>query len=51
MIRNNKLKIDNRSVSRMSVHGASITAVFPDRDHVPRKNIRNKLSEILITGN
>ena len=35
----------------MSVHGASITTISPDRDRIPRKNKKKNLSEILITGN
>ena len=37
MIRNEKLISDNKSVSGISVHGASITTVSPDRDRIPRK--------------
>ena len=33
--RNDKLRSDNPSVSSMSVHGASITAVSPDKDRIP----------------
>ena len=35
----------------MSVHGASITTLLPDRDRISRKNEKKKLSEISITGN
>ena len=35
----------------MSVHGASITTVSPDRDRIPREIKKKKISEILITGN
>ena len=51
MIINNKLISDNRSVSSMSVHGGSTTTISPDGDCIPRKNFKNKLSEISITGN
>ena len=51
MIRNKKLISDNLSVSSMSVHGGSTTTIFPDGDRIPRKNLKNKLSEISITGN
>ena len=51
MIRNGKLISDNRSVSSMSVHRASITTVLPDRYHIPQKNLTKILSEISITGN
>ena len=51
MIRNKKLISDNRSLSSMSVHGASITTLSPYRDHIPRKNNNKKLSEILIIEN
>ena len=50
MIRNNKLISDNQSVSIMSVHGASITTVSPEKYCIPRK-IKKKPSEILITRN
>ena len=51
MFRKNKLINDNQSVSSMSVHGASITTVSPDGESIPRKKVKNKLSEISITGN
>ena len=35
----------------MSIHGASITPVFPDKDCIPQKDLKRKISEILITGN
>ena len=35
----------------MYVHGASITAVSPGGECIPRKKGGNKLSEISITGN
>ena len=38
MIRNNKLISDNRSVSIIPVHVASITTVSPDRYRIPGKN-------------
>ena len=42
--RKNKLISDNRSVSSMSVHGASITTVSPDGERTPRKKGLKKLS-------
>ena len=36
--RKNKLISDNQSVSSMSIHGASITTVSPDRERTPRNN-------------
>ena len=41
MIRNDKLIIDNRIVSSMSLHGESITTVLPDRDRIPRNLKKN----------
>ena len=35
----------------MSVHGGSTTTVSPDRESIPRKKVKKKLSEISITGN
>ena len=35
----------------MSVHGASMTTVSLDGEHIPRKKIKNKLLEISITEN
>ena len=35
----------------MSVHGASITTVSPDKHCIHSKNKKKKISEILITGN
>ena len=35
----------------MSVHGASVTTVSPDRERIPRKNLKKKPSEISITEN
>ena len=35
--RNDKLRSDNPIVSSMSVHGASITTVSPDKEHIPSK--------------
>ena len=32
----------------MSIHGASITTVSPDKERIPRKIKRNKVSENLI---
>ena len=34
-VRNNKLRKDAPSVLRMFVHGASITTVSPDKQHIP----------------
>ena len=34
---NDRLRSDNPSVSIMSVHGASIKTVSPDKDCIPRK--------------
>ena len=51
MIRNNKLICDNRSISSMYVHGVSKTTILPDRERIPKKNKRRKISEIPITGN
>ena len=42
---------DNRSVSSISVRGASIMTVSPDGERIPRKKGKKKLSEISITGN
>ena len=50
-IRYDKLRSDNPSVSSMSVHGASITTISPDKDRIPKKGEKKKLSEILIIGN
>ena len=35
----------------MYVIGASITTVSPERDRIPRKKKKKKISEISITGN
>ena len=35
----------------MFLHGTSITTIFPDKDRIPRKDIKNKISNFLITGN
>ena len=35
----------------MSVHIESITTVSPNKDFIPQKNLKKKLSEISITGN
>ena len=51
MIRKNKLISENRSVSSVSVHGGSTTNILPDNERIPRKNKKEKLSEISITGN
>ena len=51
MIRNNKLISEDWSISSMYVLWVSIPTVSPDRDRIPRKNRKKKLSEILITGN
>ena len=45
MIRNDKLISDNQSVSVMYVHGASITTVSPDRDHISWRNFRINLNK------
>ena len=45
------LRNDNPSVSSMSVHGASIKNVSPDKDSIPRKIKKQKLLETPITGN
>ena len=50
-IKTNKLTRDNQSLSSVSVLGASITTVSPDRDCIPRKKKKKKISEISITGN
>ena len=42
---------DNRSVSSMSVHGASITTVSPDEERIRKEKKKNTLSDISITGN
>ena len=44
-IRQNKLTRDNRSLSSMSVHGASITTVSSDGDRIPRKNLKINLQK------
>ena len=41
---NDKLRSDTPSVSSMSVHGASITAVSSYKDLIPRKDIKKKIS-------
>ena len=51
MIRKKKLISENRSVSSVSVHGGSTTNILPDNERIPRKNKKEKLSEISITGN
>ena len=51
MIKNKKWISDNQSVSSMSVHGGSTTTISPDRDRIPRNNLKKKLSEISIPGN
>ena len=35
----------------MYVHGESTTTISPDGERIPRKNLKNKLSEISSTGN
>ena len=50
-IKTNKLALENRSLSSVTVLGESITNVSPDGDHIPRKKGKKKLSEISITGN
>ena len=35
--RNYKFRSDTPSVSSMSIYGASITTVLPDKDRIPRK--------------
>ena len=42
MIRNDKLRSDNPDVSSMSVHGASITTVLPDKYRILRKNFKKE---------
>ena len=40
--RNDKLRSDTPSVSSMSVHGASITTVSPEKDRIPCKDFFQK---------
>ena len=47
--RNDKLNCDTPSVSSMSLHGASITTLSPEKLY-PSQNKKNKISEILIKG-
>ena len=42
---------DNQSLSSMCVHGKIITTVSPDRERIPRKKVKKKLSILLIAGN
>ena len=45
-VRNEILRSDTPSVSSMYVHGVSITTVSPDKERIPRRNLKKKISEI-----
>ena len=49
--RNKKLRLYTPSVSSMSLHGSSITIVFPDKKSIPHKDKKRKFMENLIAGN
>ena len=49
--RNDNLRSDTPSVSSIPVHGESITTVSPDKERIPFKDKKEKISENLITGN
>ena len=44
------VRSDSTSVSSMSIHGEILTSVLPDKEHIPRKIKRTKISETLIKG-
>ena len=42
------MRSDSPGLSSMPRHGASITNISPDKEHIPRKIKRKKFSETLI---
>ena len=45
------MRSDSLCLSSMTIHGASITAVSPDKERTPYNIKGNKISETLIKGN
>ena len=44
------MRSDSPILSSMSIPGASITTVLPDKERIPRKIKEKKISETLIKG-